>query len=149
MKTLKTELYQTVHNSRLSVEELAELLNVSTSYLYRSVLEGESGCRFPVELLLPLMRATKDYRVLEYLNSRCDRVTAKLPRVARLKKLEPREASKIQERFCRMWADVIAFVENPSAGSLPALMTAMHKHLCDMASVRLSVQDIKQRELDL
>lgn len=79
MRDLKTSLYLTVHGGKKSVEQIADECGITANYLYRACLEGESGCRFPLDLLLPLMQATGDYRVLDQRlrqrrerNSRCD-----------------------------------------------------------------------------
>lgn len=149
MKTLKTELYQTVHNARLSVDQIAEFLNVSASYLYRSVLEGESGCRFPLDLLLPLMHATKDFRVLELLNQRCDRVTAKLPRVRKAKADGSVVISEVQRDFATLMVEILTYFNEPDEAKVSEIEERIHAHVGEMLTLRKAVQTYKQRELDL
>ncbi len=149
MKTLKTELYQTVHKARLSVEQLAELLNVSASYLYRSVLEGDSGCRFPVDLLLPLMHATKDFRVLDLLNRRCDRVTAKLPRIRKAKTNATLVAGEVQRNFSTLMVEILQYFAEPDEAKVAEIEERIHAHVGEMLTLRKAVQTYKQRELEL
>jgi hypothetical protein len=87
MRPLKKVLYDTVHRRKgKTVEALANELGVSPNYLYRSCLpidDNGSGCRFPLELLVPLMSATGDYSVLRYLAHRTGHVVYRIPRSRR------------------------------------------------------------------
>lgn len=70
--TIKEALYNTIHrHPTLSVEAIAEQINMTTSYLYRSALPDPdtdgpkaSGVRFPLKQVVPLMRTTGDFQVL-------------------------------------------------------------------------------------
>ncbi len=86
-KTLKESLYSTIHHhSKLSVEALAEELNISPSYLARAALPDTdmdevngTGVRFPLKQLIPLIRATNDYQVLNYIENSLNRVAIPIP----------------------------------------------------------------------
>ena len=84
MQDLKTHLHGTIHrHAAKSVPQIADDLGISASYLYRAALpcEGETatGCRFPLDLLIPLVRSTGDYQVLDYLEAAVGRVAIVLP----------------------------------------------------------------------
>ncbi len=84
MTDLKTHLHATIHrHPAKSVPQIADDLGISSSYLYRAALpcEGETatGCRFPLDLLIPLVRSTGDYQVLDYLEAAVGRVAIALP----------------------------------------------------------------------
>lgn len=79
---LKRVLYRTIHKAGLSVEELADRLGISSSMLYRAGNPNDDGARFPLEKVIGLMRATKDYSILHHIASRTDHVVFKLPRAA-------------------------------------------------------------------
>lgn len=147
MRDLKTDLYLTVHSSSKSVEQLADECGVSASYLYRACLEGESGCRFPLELLLPLMQATSDYRLLDHLNARVERITVRIPRVSRLKKKDPKVVNEITQHFHAAMSDVLQFFDNPDRAAVPALKEKLHQHLCEVASLSHTVNNFHQKEL--
>lgn len=83
MIDLKTHLHGTIHRHAKPVPQIADDLGISASYLYRAALpcEGETatGCRFPLDLLIPLVRSTGDYQVLDYLEAAVGRVAIALP----------------------------------------------------------------------
>ena len=81
MRTLKQELYRTIHRDDLSVEEIAERIGMAPGYLYRAVLpdleesgEKSSGVNFPLKRLISLILVTKDFRVLDHLEQAVGRV---------------------------------------------------------------------------
>ena len=148
MRDLKSQLYFTVHGAKKSVQQLADEMGISASYLYRACLENdESGCRFPLDLLLALMNATGDYRILEHLNARCNRITVSLPRVGRLKKKDPQVINEIHGKFNAVMARVLEFYANPQRDQIPEIERALHDHLCEVAALRRSVADFHQGEL--
>lgn len=84
--TLKQALYKTIHHHpRLSVEAIAEELNMAPSYLARAALPDQdmsdtgSGVRFPLKQLVPLIRTTNDYQVLDYIENSLGRVAVEIP----------------------------------------------------------------------
>jgi hypothetical protein len=147
MRDLKTSLYMTVHGSKKSVEQIADEMGISTSYLYRACLDGESGCRFPLELLLPLMQATRDYQILDLLNARTGRVTTNLKRVSKLKKRDPQVINEIQRNFNAVMAKVLEFFADPDRARIPEIEQELHRHLCEVAALRRTVSDFHQSEL--
>ena len=88
--TLKSILYDIIHkHPRKSLEQLAEEIGVSASYLTRSALPDKddadnpdlaTGCRFPLKKLIPLTRAASDFRLLDYIESSLGRVAFELPK---------------------------------------------------------------------
>jgi hypothetical protein len=147
MKDLKTHLYLTVHGSKKSVEQLADECGISASYLYRACLDGESGCRFPLDLAIPLMQASGDFQVLDHLNMRCGRITVNLARVARLKRKDPAAMNEIQRSFNAVMAQVLEFFETPDPTRIPEIEDALHKHLCEVAALKRTVADFHQQEM--
>ncbi len=87
-RTLKEALHDTIHrHPTLSVEAIAEELNMTASYLNRAALpdkdtEGDqaSGVRFPLKQLVPLIRATGDYSTLDFIERKLGRVAFELPK---------------------------------------------------------------------
>lgn len=87
-RTLKEALYNTIHrNPELGVGAIAEQLNMAESYLYRSALPDQdtdgpnaSGVRFPLKQLIPLIKATGDYQVLDHIENCLGRVAIHVPR---------------------------------------------------------------------
>jgi hypothetical protein len=144
---LKAALHRTVHESEKSVEQLAFECRISPSYLYRACLEGESGCRFPLELTVPLMKATGDFRLLEFLNGACDRTAVKLPRVRRLKRNDPQVCNEISGNFNGVMGGVLAYFAAPDREKIPELIDALRRHLSDITSLARAVATYHQGEL--
>lgn len=86
VSTLKVALYNTIHRSEKSVEEIAEDIDMAPSYLYRSALpdrdqdeNASTGVRFPLKKIIPLVRSTDDYQVLDYIEHSLGRVAFQVP----------------------------------------------------------------------
>lgn len=87
-KTLKQALHDTLHrHPTLSVEAIAEELDMSASYLYRAATpdpdtdgESASGVRYPLKQVVPLTRITGDYQVMDLLEYQLGRVAIPIPR---------------------------------------------------------------------
>lgn len=86
--TLRDSLYNTIHRNKKPLKHIAEEIGISENYLTRAALpdpeEGEagSGCRFPLKKLVPLIRATGDYSVLDVIEHSLGRFGVLLPPAA-------------------------------------------------------------------
>lgn len=88
-RTLKEALYNTIHrHPRLSVEAIAEQLDMAPSYLYRAATPdpdtdgpNASGVRFPLKQLIPLVRATDDFQSLDFIERSLGRVAIPVERL--------------------------------------------------------------------
>ena len=78
-----------VSNPTDSQYQLAEEVGMSPSYLTRSALPDKddaddpglaTGCRFPLKKLIPLIRASSDFRLLDYIERSLGRVAFSVPR---------------------------------------------------------------------
>jgi hypothetical protein len=85
MRTLKDSIYETIHKNEKSLEQLAEEINVSSSYLTRSALPDKdesdtgTGCRLAVKFLVPLTRAAGNFLILDHIEASVGRVAFRLP----------------------------------------------------------------------
>jgi hypothetical protein len=147
VRDLKAVLYFVVHGAKKSVAQIADDCGISQSYLYRACLEGEAGCRFPLELLLPLMQSTGDFALLDHLNARAGRITVSLPRVAKLKKKDPQAINDIARNFNAAMAKLLAFYDSPDPAQQADIEADLHRHLCEIAAMKRSVKDFKQGDL--
>lgn len=83
--TLKENLYRTIHKNEKPLKAIAEEIGVSENYLTRAALPGAeesdtgSGCRFPLDKLIVLIRATGDFCVLDYIERILGRVAITIP----------------------------------------------------------------------
>ena len=87
--TLTECLYKTVHKNKKPLKLIAEEIGVSDSYLTRAALpdpedsETGTGCRFPLKKLVPLIKATNDFTVLDAIENSLNRVAIVLPTSAK------------------------------------------------------------------
>lgn len=94
-KSLKEALHNTIHrHSTLSVAAIAEEIGMAESYLYRAALPDQdtdgvdaSGVRFPIKKLVPLVRATSDFQVLDHIERSLGRVAFYVPDPSRCSSL--------------------------------------------------------------
>jgi len=83
--TLRDCLYRTIHRNQKPLKAIAEEIGMSENYLSRAALpdpeesETGTGCRFPLKRLIPLVRATGDYSVLDHIERSLGRVAVNLP----------------------------------------------------------------------
>ena len=85
MSTLKDCLYATVHRNQKPLKLIAEEIGMSQNYLTRAALPDHeecdtgSGCRFPLNRLIPLIRATGDFTILDHIEDSLGRVAIVKP----------------------------------------------------------------------
>lgn len=86
MNTLKDCLYETIHKNPKPLKLIAEEVGMSENYLTRAALpdpdesDTGSGCRFPLKKLIPLIRATGDFAILDHIEHSLGRVAIKMPK---------------------------------------------------------------------
>lgn len=114
--TLKEALYRTIHHNKKSVEAIAEELAMTPSYLARAALPDEdmlgkdnpqaTGVRFPLKQLVPLIRATDDRQVLDYIANSIGCMVIEVPRrVADLSTIQV-EAMNSAKEFGELMGEV-------------------------------------------
>ena len=85
MKTLKDCLYGTIHRNEKPLKQIAEEIGMSENYLTRAALpdaedsDTGTGCRFPLKKLIPLIRTTDDFTVLNFIERSLGRVAVPIP----------------------------------------------------------------------
>lgn len=84
-QTLREALYKTIHRNQKPLKVIAEEIGISENYLTRAALpdaedsETGTGCRFPLKKLIPLIRSTGDYTVLDAIEHSLGRFGVQLP----------------------------------------------------------------------
>jgi hypothetical protein len=86
MSTLKDTIHRTVHGNKKSARAIAEELAMNYGILIRCSLpdpeesDTGSGCSFPLKRLIPLIRCTNDYQILDYIEDALGRVAIPIPK---------------------------------------------------------------------
>jgi hypothetical protein len=83
--TLKDNLYKTIHKGEKPLKAIAEEIGLSENYLYRAATpdanesDTGTGCRFPLNKLIPLIKATNNFSVLDWIERDLGRVAITIP----------------------------------------------------------------------
>jgi len=147
MNSLKEILYQTIHRSRATVPELADILGVSPNYLYKMGLPTDNGARFPLELLLPLMRATGNYAVLRHLADRSGFLLVKIPRVPRNRQETNQMIAGYQALTTEAIRLLIGYFQEPTREKKRNLLEILNKVAAGSIGIKKRVEQGNQLEL--
>jgi len=80
--TLKDVLHRVVHESRLTPRQLAEEVGMSYSMLCNAANPDLPEFKFAARHIIPITRATGDYRLIDYLEASVGRVAFSLPELS-------------------------------------------------------------------
>ncbi len=149
-QSIKTLLYKTIHRNSKSAAQLADEIGISYSYLCRAGLPNdESGVKFPLENLIPLMKAAGDYSVLHHLNTLCGFLTVKSPRGFR-DKLDEAEAVTHYNTLCGTASRLLlAFFRQPSPAKMDEAVRALQVVMEYSATLQRRIKDHNQTEMEL
>jgi len=131
---------------------IADKMGISDNYLYRMCLpDDESGVKFPLDKLIPLMNATENYSILEYLANLCGFLLVKSPRFKAFKGDSIDLIDNYQDCTVTALKKLKDFFNNPSADSYEAVNEALTEVMTQSAAAKSFVKKTKsgQMELDL
>jgi len=77
--TLRDALHETVHNGGMPIKRLTDQLGVSYSYLANAANPNLEDFHFQLKHVMPLIKATGNFAVLDFLENACGRVAFVLP----------------------------------------------------------------------
>jgi len=134
------------------VAQIADETSISPNYLYRATLPlDESGVKFPLEYLVPLMNATKNYTVLDHIAKLCGFLLVKVPKFKSVKMDNVELLSTYQDATVKAVNSLKEFLANPTAINYQkvdeSLRLVMEKSV--QASKFCDKTFIGQTELDL
>ncbi|MHC1736859.1 MAG: phage regulatory CII family protein [Ignavibacteriaceae bacterium] len=136
-RTIKTVLYRTIHRNKKSVEQIADEMGISSSYLYRAGLPtDESGVKFPVEHITPLIRATKDNSILEHLAMLNGFILVKVPKYKNSKVDEIDMVDEYQEATTKALRSLREFLNKPDARNYELVEAALREVMSRSASAQ-------------
>jgi len=139
MDRLDTLVYQLIHRGQKDIEELAELLGVSTNYLYKMGLPEENGSHSPIGLrrLIAIMKAQKDDSIARYMAQRFGAMFVKLPRVARNRMQQSEMVADYQKTASEAVQMMIDYINNPTSQELRARLIGL---MLKMAEKSVAIQ---------
>lgn len=142
-QSLKTVIYTTIHRNHKTIDQIADEVGRSSNSLYRYGLEGESGAELPVSLLLPLMKATKNFSILKHIAQMCGFVLVKTPRVGINKKDEVEILDEYQTATVNALKFLKDFLSKPSQESY----TSLNNSLIEVMELTSSNQKYAEKKL--
>jgi len=136
-KNIKTILYETIHRNAKPVAQIADETGISASYLYRAGLPvDESGVKFPLDYLLPLMKSTKNYAILKHLAQISGFLLVKVPRVKMHKGDDLELLNGYQEVTIASFRALKSFLNEPTAANYDAVAIALRQVMEESASAQ-------------
>jgi len=150
MTGLKSFLYKTIHRNTKTVNQLADETGISASYLYRAGLpEDQSGVRFPIEYLIPLMKATKDYSVLTHIAKLCGFLLVRVPRVKGSKKEEIDLVEQYQDSTSKAMRCLREFFNQPTQANYDKIDSALYEVMQESAGAQKYVKKSFSGQLEM
>jgi DNA-binding phage protein len=140
-KTIKFLLHNTLHTSKKSVAQLADETGMSASYLYRACNpEDESNARFPLDYLLPLMHATKNYSIIKHIANLCGFVLTVLPSPKPNRKEKNAFISEYQDKTVTATKHLIKFFDEPTEENFKTVSDSLQKVLETSINAKISIE---------
>lgn len=150
MKDLKTVLYETIHRNKKSVQQLADETAISSSYLYRAGMPmDQSGVRFPVDFIIPLMKASNDFSILQHLAITCDFIIIKTPRISCSKLERDTIISNYQSKTSAAASALVSFFSKPSLDNYKNAIDTLQSVLECTVSTKKYIEKEASGQFDL
>ena len=113
---IKDVLHSTVHGSVKPVKVIADEIGISSNYLYRAAMpDDESGVKFPIQFLIPLMKSTNDFSLLRHIAKVSGFMTVRMPLMVLNKKDELEIMSDYQDASVRVLQTLKIFLNEPTS----------------------------------
>jgi hypothetical protein len=132
-----------------SMAQLADELGKDDSMFYRMCNAADDGARFPAELLIPLMLATKDFSILEHIARRTGHLVIEIRKL----RIKANGAVEVREVLHQSFVDAMGalgrFFKEPTPEKKTETLAAIDKFLGDGIAARRQVERWEQPELEL
>lgn len=150
METIKSLLYKTIHRSKKSAAQIADEIGISYSYLCRAGLPtDENGCRFPVELLVPLMKSAGNYDLLKHIAGLSGYLSVKIPHAFKDKKDEVSAVNNYNQACSDAAKDMMDFFMHPSDFKIQQTINSLQRVMEISAGLQKRIKNFNQTELEL
>lgn len=118
-------IYETIHRNKKTIGQIADEMGVSSNTLYRYCLEGESGADLPLRRLIPLMKSTKNYKILKYIATVCGFILVRPPKAGLLPKDEYDLTSEYQDVTLKACKAMNDFFKKPDQDNYSSVQNAL------------------------
>jgi hypothetical protein len=150
MNTIKTHLYKSIHRSKKSAAQIADEIGISYSYLCRAGLPtDENGVRFPVELMVPLMKSCGNYDLLKHIAGLAGYLTVKIPHAFNDKKDEVSALNEYNELCTEAAKNMMKFFKKPSDTQMQLTIDSLQRVMEISAGLQKRIKNFNQYDLEL
>jgi hypothetical protein len=135
--TLEDVVYKTIHKNRkdVSIEDIATATGTGLNHLYRMANKNDT-CNLPAAKLIPIMQATDDFSILEFLARKTGHLCIQAPRGIR-KGTDPKmDLSEYNKEFGELFNDLVDYVCEPSDELLYEIAEKIDKHIGDSVNIK-------------
>jgi hypothetical protein len=142
MDDLYRLIYELIHRNKLSIDDLAEVLGVSSNYIYKMGLNEDSPSfsDIGVRRLIAIMKAQGDDRIVRYMCQRFGGVFVRLPRVAKDKSESAEMIAYYQESVTNTIKLMIDYFRNPSPNARAVLINMLDDVTAKTVGIRKRVE---------
>jgi len=138
-----------VRNPQITVDELAEELGVRPNDLYEWGNINQPR-RFPLPLLLPLMRATGDTSIIEHLAAQMGMVAFKIRKRGKSGLEHIKDLQEYMQTFSELLKLLLNVFANKEKANKQEVIKEMDRFMSTLAGLRDDVENLSdQMELDL
>ena len=148
--SLEEIVFNTIHHSELTANEIAA--NTGTGYNYLMRLANPTDeCNMPLSKAVPIMNVTKDFSLLDYIAKQTGHLAIPMPRGIRKGTNPKMDISQYGSEFHDLMSKLMKFVNEPTEELHKEVDELMRKHIGDSENIRRRAKkhQLHQRELDL
>lgn len=123
---VKKVIYKTLHKNKKTIEQIADEMGIDVMSLYKYGLPEPSGSNIPLKRLVPLMKTTNDFSILEHLAKLCEFIIIKVPRFKASKGDSNEIVSSYQKASADAVNDMITFFKHPTEENYKKVSESLH-----------------------
>ncbi len=131
-----------------SREEVADEVGTTYSSFSRMLNPNDDGARFPAELLIPVMKATRNYEPLRHIAARTGHIVINVNKLKVPKGSGADIPNDLQLTFADLTKMLIEFFRKPDIEKKKETMAALDIHLGEAIAARKKVEKWEQPELE-
>lgn len=145
-KSLLDAVRSTVHNGKITADEIADSLDVSANLVYRMALE-ETGDGFLKHLrrAVNLMNLTKNYSILETMAAQCGGFFQKKPRTPSGKPAREMTIAEFNLEYAHLLKSFAEFLKEPSSEMKNEFFRMVDDHLRHVAFMKKQAEKHKNQ----
>ena len=131
-----------IHDSKVDIEDLADLMGCSSNLLYRMALEGPSGTKFieALQKAVQLTRITGNDAILRTMARLTDRIIIKEPRGTLKRRQQENVIAEFNMEYALILKTLALFLKTPNETLKRELFQMLTNHMEHTAQVRRRVQ---------